>query len=189
MQMSFRELLTLLHGMGFGGLLLLAFTGALIQFHRICWPGRSSPLTVWEQKCLQFYLVAMAALAWGTVLSGAYVVYPWYRAHPPAGTTDLADYPQRSLLSSPTTAGWHDLGMEWKEHVAWFAPILLTMVAYVFIKYGTGLSRHRQVRKTAFIYIVVALIAASIAGAFGALLNKKAPIRGGGEIRFMEVTK
>ena len=149
MQMSFRELLSLLHGMGFGGLLLLAFTGALIQVYRVCRPDRSFPLTVWEQKCLHVYLVAMAALAWGTVLSGAYVVYPWYRAHPPAGITDLADYPQRNLLASPTTAGWHDLGMEWKEHVAWFAPILLTMVAYVFINYDSDLSRHRQVRKAA----------------------------------------
>ena len=189
MQMSFREIVTLLHGMGFGGLLLLAFTGALIQLWRVCCPDGSTPLTVWEQKLLRFYLVGMAALAWGTVLSGAYVVYPWYRAHPPAGITDLAEYPQRSLLSSPTTAGWHDLGMEWKEHVAWFAPIALTLVAYVFIKFGSDLSKHRQVRNAAFVFAVAAFLAASIAGVFGALLNKKAPIRGGTEIKLMEVTK
>ena len=189
MEMSDRELVTLLHGLGLGGLLLLGFTGALIQFYRVCRPDKSAPLTVWEQKLLRYYLVAMAALAWGTVLSGAYVVYPWYRAHPPAGSTDLAEYPQRSLLASPTTAGWHNLGMEWKEHVAWFAPILLTMVAYLFIKYGSDLSLHRSVRKAAFAFAVTAAIAASIAGVFGALLNKKAPLRGGGEIEFMGGTK
>jgi len=189
MQMSFREILTLLHGMGFGGLLLLAFSGALIQFYRIFSPHRSSPLTVWEQKLLRIYLIAMAVLAWGTVLSGAYVVYPWYRAHPPEGFTDYTGYPQRILLSSSTTAGWHSLGMEWKEHVAWFAPIALTMVAYVIIKYGSGLSRHRQVRNAAFAFALVAFIAASIAGVFGALINKNAPVQGGAVIKLMEGTK
>jgi len=190
MQMSYREILTLIHGMGFGGLLLLAFSGALIQLYRIFTPDGSSPLSIWEQKLLRIYLIAMAVLAWGTVLSGAYVVYPWYRAHPPAGITDLAGYPQRSLLASPTTAGWHNLGMEWKEHVAWFAPIALTMVAYVFIKYGSGLSKHRQVRKAAFAFAVAAFIATAIAATFGALINKNAPLRGGAVIiNIMEGTK
>ena len=189
MQMSFREIITILHGMGCGGLLLLAFSGALIGLYRICTPDRSSPLTVCEQKLLRIYLIAMAVLAWGTVLSGAYVVYPWYRARPPEGITDYAEYPQRCLLSSPTTSGWHNLGMEWKEHVAWFAPIAITMVAYVFIKYGSDLSRHRHVRKAAFAFTVAAFIAAAIAGTFGALLNKNAPVRGGAVIKLMEETK
>ena len=175
--------------MGFGGLFLLAFSGALIGLYRVCTPGKSSPLTVWEQKCLNIYLIAMAVLAWGTVLSGAYIVYPWYRARPPEGMTDYSEYPQRSLLSSPATEGWHSVGMEWKEHVAWFAPIAITMVAYIFIKYGSELSRHRQVRNAAFTFVVAAFIAASIAGMFGALLNKKAPVQGGAVIKLMEGTK
>jgi hypothetical protein len=187
--MSYREILTLLHGMGFGGLLLLGFSGALLQLYRMFCPERSSTLTVWEQKLMRIYLVAMALLAWGTVLSGAYIVYPWYRAHPPAGVTDLSGYPQISLLSSPTTAGWHNLGMEWKEHVAWFAPIALTMVAYVFIKYGSSLARHRQVRNAAFALALAAFIATAIAATFGALINKNAPVRGGAMIKFMEETK
>jgi hypothetical protein len=189
MQMSFREILTIIHGMGCGGLLLLAFSGALIQFYRICTPDRSAPLSIYEQKLLRIYLIALAVLAWSAVLSGAYVVYPWYRAHPPAGMTDYAEYAQRSLLSSPTTAGWHNVGMEWKEHVAWFAPIAITMVAFVFIKYGSDLSRHRQVRKAAFAFTVAAFIAAAIAGTFGAMLNKKAPVQGGAVIKIMEETK
>ena len=189
MQLSDREILTLLHGMGFGGLLLLGFSGALLQLYCMFCPGRSSTLTVWEQKLMRIYLVAMAVLAWGTVLSGAYIVYPWYRAHPPAGVTNLSGYPQFSLLARPTTAGWHNLGMEWKEHVAWFAPIALTMVAYVFIKYGSCLARHRQVRQAAFAFAVVAFIATSIAASFGALINKNAPLRGGAVIKIMEGSK
>lgn len=189
MQMSFRELITALHGMGCGGLLLLAFSGAFIGLYHICNPERSSPLTVWEQKLLRIYLIAMAVLAWSAVLSGAYIVYPWYRVRPPEGITDYAEYPQRSLLSSPTTAGWHSVGMEWKEHMAWFAPIIITMLAYIFIKYGSDLAKHVQVRKAAFAFAVAALIAASIAGMFGALLNKNAPVRGGAVIKIMEGTK
>jgi hypothetical protein len=189
MQMSFREIATILHGMGCGGFLLLAFSGALIELYRLYAPDKCSPLTVCEQKLLRRCLIAMAILAWGAVFSGAYVVYPWYRARPPQGITDYAEYPQRSLLSSPSTAGWHNLGMEWKEHVAWFAPIAITMVAWVFIKYGSDLSKHRQVRKAAFAFTAAAFIAAAIAGTFGALLNKNAPVRGGTVIKWMEGTK
>ena len=86
---------------------------------------------------------AMAVLAWAAVLAGAYVIYPWYRAIAPVGTTDLAGYPQRLLMSDPTTTGWHDIGMEWKEHIAWFAPITLTALTYLFVKYGPQLPRFR----------------------------------------------
>lgn len=189
MQMSIHEILTLLHGMGCGGLLLLAFSGALIGLYRICTPGKSSPFTLWEQKLFRIYLITMAVLAWGTVLSGAYIIYPWYRARPAAGITDLAEYPQRSLLASPATEGWHSIGMEWKEHVAWFAPIIITMVAYIFIKYGSDLSKHRQVRKATFVFALTAFIAAALAGMFGAILNKKAPIRGGTIVTIMQGTK
>jgi hypothetical protein len=69
-----------------------------------------------EQTVLGFYLLAMVILAWLTVFSGAYVVYPWYRAVPPAGVTDLANYPRRLLLSTGQTSEWHNIGLEWKEH-------------------------------------------------------------------------
>ncbi len=175
--------------MGFGGLLLLAFSGAGVQFYRICNPDRASALTVPEQKLLRIYLVTMAVLAWGTVLSGAYLVYPWYRAHVPDGVLDDAGYPQHRLVSSPTTAGWHRVGMEWKEHVAWFAPIALTMVAYVFIKYGSRLSQHRQVWRAAFVFALAAFLATALAAAFGAMINKNAPVRGGAVITLAGGTK
>ena len=175
--------------MGFGALFLLAFSGALIELFRICTPERSSPFSIRERKFLNGYLIAMVLLAWGAVLSGAYLVYPWYRAVPPLGTTDLAGYPQRLLISSPTTSGWHSVGMEWKEHVAWFAPIAITMVAYVFIKYGSELSRHRQVRNAVLAFGAAAFIAALIAGGFGAFLNKYAPVQGGPEITLMKGTQ
>jgi len=98
----------------------------------------------------------------------------------------LTEFSQRLLMSSPTTSGWHDLGMEWKERVAWLAPIAMTMVAYVFMKYGPALSRQRQIRAAAPAFAIVAFVATGVAAAFGAFLNKSAPIHGGSTIQLME---
>ncbi len=131
MEMTSRSLWTLIHGMGFGALYLLACSGALVElYRRYCTHNPELP-TERDEKFLRVYLVCMAALAWLAVLTGAYIIYPWYRAVPPPGTTNLAAFPQRLLMASPTTSGWHSIGMEWKEHVAWIAPISITMAAAV----------------------------------------------------------
>lgn len=178
--------MTVIHGMGFGALFMLAFTGAIAELYRMSAPAGARLLGDRELKMFHFYLLAMVVLAWLAVLSGAYVVYPWYRAVPPAGVSDLANYPQRFLMASPTTTEWHGLGMEWKEHVAWMAPIAMTMVAYVFKKYGPALSKHGQLRKAVLAFTVIAFIATGVAGGFGAFLNKYAPVRGGASIILME---
>jgi hypothetical protein len=185
MEITTHDLLTALHGMGFGALFMLAFSGAVGELYRLSAPGVPSPMGEREQRLLGFYLVAMVVLAWLTVFSGAYIVYPWYRAVPPAGVTDLADYPRRLLLSSGKTSGWHNVGMEWKEHVAWIAPIAITMVAYVTMKYGRAIIQHRNMRIAVLAFTVSAFAATGIAGAFGAFLNKYAPIRGGEVIILM----
>ena len=186
MEISWRDLLTVMHGMGFGALFMLAFTGAIAEIYRMSAAGTASPPAERDQALLRIYLAGMVALAWLTVFSGAYIVYPWYRALPPAGTTDLSAFPQRLLLSSPTTSGWHDLGMEWKEHVAWIAPIAMTMVAYVYWKYASQLNRHMDLRRAVLAFTVAAFIATGVAGAFGAFLNKYAPVRGGATIHLMK---
>ncbi len=186
MEITVRDLLTVLHGMGFGALFMLAFSGAIAELYRMSAPGAVARPESHENTLLRLYLAAMVILAWATVLSGAYIVYPWYRAVPPAGTTDLANYPQKLLMASKLTSGWHRLGREWKEHVAWLAPIAMTMVAYVFAKYGPALTRQRQIRAAVLAFAVVAFVATGVAGAFGAFLNKFAPVRGGQTIVLME---
>src|SRR5438477_12771973 len=146
MEISLRDLMTVFHGMGFGALFMLAFAGALAELYRMSAPAQATVPSLREQRLLQFYLIAMVVLAWAAVLSGTYIIYPWYRAVPPAGTTDLAAYPKFLLTSSALTSKWHSLGMEWKEHAAWLAPIAITMVAYVTAKYGRSLTRPRQLR-------------------------------------------
>src|SRR5713101_10031091 len=177
MEISTHDLWTVLHGMGFGALFMLAFSGAIAELYRVSASGAAVQPSSREQALLKFYLVAMVVLAWLTVFSGAYIVYPWYRAVPPAGLADLSDYPRRLLLSSGKTSEWHNVGMEWKEHVSWIAPIAITMVAYVFAKYGRAFARVPHIRTAVLTFAVVAFIATGVAGAFGAFLNKYAPVR------------
>jgi len=186
MEITTHDLMTVLHGMGFGALFMLAFSGALAELYRISAPGVSSAMSTREQSLLSFYLMAMVVLAWLTVFSGAYIVYPWYRAVPPAGVADLADYPRRLLLSTGKTSEWHNVGMEWKEHVAWLAPIAITMVAFVTMKYGRAIIQHKNMRIAVLAFTVIAFVATGIAGAFGAFLNKYAPVRGGSAIILMK---
>jgi hypothetical protein len=118
-------------------------------------------------------------------LSGTYVVYPWYRAVPPAGTASLAAFPQRLLMASPSTSAWHSIGMEWKEHVAWLVPISITMAAAVFIRHGRNLRRHPQLRNAVLGFVLVSFLAAGVAGFFGAMLNKYAPVEGGQNLQLI----
>jgi hypothetical protein len=179
MEITTRALWTLIHGMGFGALYLLACFAALIEHSRRYSPKSSVPVTARDEGFLGRYLLAMAIVAWITVLTGAYVIYPWYRAVAPPGTSDLSLFPQELLKSSPMTSGWHSLGMEWKEHVAWLTPISITMAAFVVRKYGRHLKSHPQLRNAVLCFTLVSFLSAATAGFFGAMLNKHAPVEGG----------
>lgn len=186
MEITWRDLLTVMHGMGFGALFMMAFSGAIGELYGAWSPSQHIPPNPKGQSMLRFYLTGMVVIAWFSVFSGTYIIYPWYRAVPPAGMPDLTAFPRSLLLSSPRTSGWHTIGMEWKEHIAWIAPIVMTMVAYVYWKYGRSINKHRGMRRAVLIFTAVAFIATGVAGAFGAFLNKYAPVRGGGTIQLMK---
>lgn len=170
----------------FGGFFLMALFGAIANLLRSRHESAdiSPNLHRWDRA----YLVTTVVLGWLAVLSGAYIVYPWYRAIAPAGAA-LTQYPQRLLLASPTTAGWHNFGMEWKEHVAWFAPIAMTAVAYIVITYRNVWQANRQLRRSVITFAAAAFLAAAMAGTFGALINKAAPVEGGRTIQLIGETK
>jgi hypothetical protein len=186
MEITTRGLWTLVHGMGFGALYLLAFSGALVALYGRYSQVDLSPVSEREESFLRAYLLAMAVLAWIAILTGTYVIYPWYRAVPPAGVANLAGYPQRLLLSNPATSGWHSIGMEWKEHVAWLVPISITMAFAVFNHYRRNLRNHPELRAALLSFMLVSFLAAGIAGFFGAMLNKHAPVEGGEKIQLMQ---
>jgi len=186
MEITARGLWTMIHGMGFGALYLLACSGAMVELWRRYSPSAQTAAAAADERFLRIYLVVIVALSWMAVLTGTYIVYPWYRAAAPPGTAGLAAFPQRLLLSSPSTSAWHSIGMEWKEHVAWLVPVSTTMTAAVFFRYGRSLRNHPPLRNAVLGFLAVSFLAGGIAGFFGAMLNKNAPVRGGATIRIVQ---
>jgi hypothetical protein len=76
--------------------------------------------------------------------------------------------------------------MEWKEHVAWLVPIAITMAAFIAIRYARDLRNHPQLRNALNGFVVISLLAAAIAGFFGAMLDKNAPVDGGEAIKLVQ---
>ena len=117
-------------------------------------------------------LLAFAAVA--SVITGTWVVYPWYRATAPPGV-ELAGYPKSWLLASAHLTGWHTFGMEWKEHIAWLSPIFATAVAYIIIRYGHRLKEVVETHQMLRLLLILAFFSGLVAGLFGGALNKVAP--------------
>ncbi|MGH8833981.1 MAG: hypothetical protein ACRDWG_03125 [Actinomycetes bacterium] len=170
MSLTNREFWALVHGMILGALFLLAFAGGLAGLYSLR-PALVTPAGIRERMLrLKIGTTGMAVVAWATVITGTWIVYPWYRESGP-------DSPRSQLLANPDTKDWHEFGMEWKEHIAWLSPILATTVAFIVLYYGTNLIRHSRVRNTAIILFVLAFVFAAIAGIFGALITKAAPVQ------------
>ena len=66
--------------------------------------------------------------------------------------------------------------MEWKEHIAWIAPLLATVAAFIVLYYRTDLARNRVARRLAIGLFITAFAIAAIAGALGALITKNASV-------------
>src|ERR671911_1968684 len=126
MELTYRETWTLIHGLVIGSAFLLAFAGGLAGL----WSFRPELVTATGIRERLFRLrvgvTGMALLAWATVITGTWVVYPWYREslagddfagcegqHVPGDRCSPRDF----LLSSTQTEDWHKFGMEWKEHI------------------------------------------------------------------------
>lgn len=170
MTISALEGWTVLHGMIFGAVFLLAFAGGLAGLYSLR-PEWVTTAGIKERITrLKVGLWTMAVVAWGTVMTGSFVVYPWYRSADKTSAKSI-------LLANPTTAEWHNFGMEWKEHVGWLAPIAATVVAFAVAYYGPALAKKVGEKRALMIFFVVAFATAAIAGLFGAFINKVAPVR------------
>lgn len=178
MSLTMRELWGLIHGVGLGGLFLVAFAGGLAGLYSMRPEWLTADGLRDRTRRLDIGTWVMAVAAWLTVITGTFVVYVWYRAKPPEGTEGelLREFPRYYLLANERLAAWHTFGMEWKEHVAWFAPFLATAVAFIVWKYRDELAFNSRLRNLALILFVAAFVAAGIAGLLGALITKAAPI-------------
>ena len=170
MDLTYREIWALIHGLLIGGPLLLAFAGALVAL-----AGLHSDYVTAEGihnrvKQLRIGTCAMAAMAWTIVLIGTWVLLPWY-------SEDTPDSPRSLLRADPGTRQWHDFADVWKTHVAFMAPILETAAAVLVVYYGPGLARNRTVRNIVLALLLAAFAVASLAALLGSLVTRAAPLR------------
>jgi hypothetical protein len=176
MQFSSREWWTAIHGMAFGFGFVLFFTAALALVLTL----ESQLLTPQGLKrnviLLKITGTVIAVLSWLAVFVGSYIVYPWYRAAPPAGTTDLSGFPRSRLLASAAVSGWHNFGMEWKEHLGWLVPIIATVALFLIFRYGERLVEEKKIRWTLFVIVCIAFVLAGIVGVLGAIITKEAAV-------------
>ena len=170
MDITTRELWALAHGMLIGGPFLLAFTGALVALNGL----RAEYLTAAgiRERVAQLRLgtTVMAAMAWAVVLSGVWVLLPWYREDTPTS-------PQSVLLSDPGTRQWHEFADVWKTHVAYMAPMLASAAAVLVGYYGRELAHDRTVRNLVLGLVLGAFAVASLAAIIGSLVTRAAPLR------------
>ncbi len=61
-------------------------------------------------------------------------------------------------------------GMEWKEHIAWIAPILATAVAFIVWRY------EGKLRNVLIAVFMLAFSTAAVAGLLGAFITKAAAV-------------
>jgi hypothetical protein len=170
-----RSLMTMVHGVGLSGAALMGVGAALFTMV-VLRPGSRQPDPTPRQVRLMTMLLVFSTLAlWFAVLAGTYLVFPAYRATPPAGA-DLAAYPRALLLSSPQTAWLHEFAMEIKEHVPWIAAMLVTAAAFVVWRDPIRALRDRPMYRATVTLLTVGFILASWAGLLGVFVNKLAPL-------------
>lgn len=170
MDLTYREIWALIHGLMIGGPFLLAFAGALVALAGL----RADYLTADgirdRVRQLRIGTCVMAGMAWTIVLVGVWVLLPWYSEGTP-------DSPRSLLLADPNTRQWHEFADVWKTHVAFMSPILATAAAALVVYYGPGLARDRTVRNVVFALLLAAFGVASVAALVGSLVTRAAPLR------------
>jgi hypothetical protein len=169
MRLTNHEAWALVHGMLVGGTLLLGFSAGLIALYAL----RSDHLTAAGVRVrvrqLRLATSLMAAMAWVTVLTGTWIILPWYRAATP-------DSPKSRLLADPGTRQWHEFADVWKTHLAYMSPLLATAAAFFVAYYGPSLAHNRSVRRLVLGLFAGAFAVASIAALIGSLVTRAAPI-------------
>lgn len=161
-----RQISMLAH-LGFGVVFIHAAAGGLATMLRAR-PTRLQALV------RDSSVVAQAVVAWAAVITGTWLVYPGYRAKPPAGA-EVEAYPKSWLVADHSTAAWHEFGMEWKEHVGWLVPFLATTVAFLVLRHGKRIARDPHLRRVAAGLFCLAVLGSLVAAGLGAMINKVAP--------------
>ena len=171
-----RSIWTMIHGIALGGGALMGLSAALFSLSAMRTADASVIAAQNQSRYLAWLTVFVAVVLWLTVLVGTYVNFPPYRATPPAGLTDLSQYPKSLIQSNPATVWLHAFAMEIKEHVPWIAAMLATAVAFVGVRYRSKLLSDVQLRSMATTLLVICFVLVSFVALLGVFINKVAPL-------------
>ena len=172
-----RSVWTMVHGIGLGGAGLMGLAAALFYLcatRQSAGPYLATPTI---SRALAWLTVFTAAMLWLTVLVGTYIIFPPYRATPPAGVLDLAQFPRSLVQANPGTAWLHAFAMESKEHAPWIASMLATAVAFVTVRYPSRVLSDPGLRSMAIILLAIAFALVSWVSLMGIFVNKVAPLQ------------
>ncbi|HEY8537137.1 MAG TPA: hypothetical protein VIL25_11825 [Vicinamibacterales bacterium] len=176
MLFSERSIWTMIHGVGLGGAAMLGLAAALFHLYAARAPsgaGEPGP----GARALAAVSMLTAAMLWLTVITGTYVIFPPYRLTPPAGVTDLGQFPRAMLLANPDTAWLHRFAMEIKEHMPWIASMLATAAAVVIARHPSRVFRDRSLRDLALGLLAVSFVLTAFVSLMGVFVNKVAPLQ------------
>jgi hypothetical protein len=140
--LTVREFWFMVH-LSFGILIVHAFAGGLGTLLST----KDTPL---RELVRVTTTITMALIAWLTVVSGTWMVYPGYRAKPVQGQP-LESYPKEDLLAQATA------------------------VAFCVLRYGRQVMREPRIRRALTSLFVIAFAAAVVAAILGAAINAVAP--------------
>ena len=175
MLFSERSIWTMLHGIGLGGAALLGLAAALFYLYAAP-PLADSRDPVTGSRSFAGVAISTAVMLWLTVFIGTYIVFPPYRATPPAGVTDLSEFPRALVLAGPSTAWLHAFAMESKEHMPWIASMLTTAVAFIAVRYRSILLQSSSLRSLSMALLAISFALVAFVSLMGVFVNKVAPL-------------
>jgi zinc transporter ZupT len=159
---------TVLHGFVLGLVFLLAFAGGVMNLGTLGHEWTPPELAKVLRR-LKIHVWTVAVSAWLMVITGTYISYVPYRAAGPAS-------PKSKVLAAHDLAWLHNFAMEWKEHIAWAAPLLATAVVFIVTYYSADLARRNDLRRAAMVLLVLSFVASVIGSVLGFLIYKAVPI-------------
>ena len=172
-----RSIWTMVHGIVLGGAALMGLSAALFYLYAARTSNGPQGPAPNASRAFTTLTVFTAAMLWLTVLAGTYIIFPPYRATPPAGVTDLSQFPRSLIQASSDTAWLHSFAMESKEHMPWIASMLATAVAFVAVRYRSRVLQDASLRNMAAIFLAICFALVSFVSLMGVFVNKVAPLQ------------
>lgn len=167
----------MVHGVVLGGAALMGLSAALFYLYAARTSNGSQSPAPNASRAFAALTVFTAAMLWLTILAGTFIIFPPYRATPPAGATDLSQFPRSLIQASEDTVWLHAFAMESKEHMPWIASMLATAVAFVAVRYRSRMLQDASLRNMAAICLAICFALVSFVSLMGIFVNKVAPLQ------------